>query len=304
MSLRAICDLYFVQNPRKVSVPTLKRDQISASNLCRLLPEDLRPDEIDEPAAIHYRNTREAEGARPRTILGELSFLKMVLQFGMSWRRVTGMTMIGLVSVPDVGEWDSPGVALSVDEFREALHVVSPLDRRRFIFAVTTMIRRTPLFGLRGDWIDLESNWLSIPREFMKKGRARHRSALHIPLSRWAADQIRDLQPSADGFLWPNVKTGKPLTWIDHIFSKVSSRIGVDFSCHDLRTTGATWLAEAHVDELVISILLGHRSQFDSARGTHHFHSRNVTRGYTKVFTEALREAVDVFDQIRSRIER
>jgi integrase len=303
MSLGAICELYFAQNPRKVSATTIARDQVSAKNLCRLLSGGLRPDEIDEPAAIHYRNTREAEGARPRTILGELSFLKMVLQFGMSWRRVTGMRMISFVSVPDVGEWDSPGVALSLDEFREVLRVISPMNRRRFIFAVTTMIRRTPLFGLQGDWIDLESNWLSIPREFMKKGRARHRSALHIPLSKWAVDQVRDLQPNTAGYLWPNPKTERPLTWIDHIFSEASRRIGVDFSCHDLRTTGATWLAEAHVDELVISILLGHRAQFDSARGTHHFHGRNVTRGYTKVFTDALREAVDVFDQIRRRVE-
>ena len=94
------------------------------------------------------------------------------------------------------------------------------------------------------------------------------------------------------------------MTWIDHIFSEASKKIGVDFSCHDLRTTGATWLAEAHVDELVISILLGHRSQFDSSRGTHHFGGRNVTRGYTKVFVEALREAVAVLDDIRPRVER
>ncbi|MCU1230434.1 MAG: phage integrase family protein, partial [Acidobacteria bacterium] len=239
-----------------------------------------------------------------RTILNEMSFLKMVLQFGLSWRRLTGMTTIAFLNVPDVGEWDLPGVALSVDEFREALTAVSPVNRRRFIFGVTTMIRRTPLLALRDPWIDRETCWLSVPRDFMKKGRSRYRSPLNVPLSRWALDQVRDLEPNPDGYLWPNSKTGKPITWIDHIFERASERTGVEFSCHDLRTTGASWLAEAHVDELVISILLGHRSQFDPLRGAHHFHAANVTRGYTKVFNEALREAVEVFDRIRQSVER
>jgi integrase len=304
MSLAELCELYFQHNPRKVSPATIERDRISARNVCRLIPSSLRPDEIDEPAVIHYRNLREAEGARPRTILNEMSFLRMVLQFGMSWRRVTGMTTVSFLTVPDVGEWDHPGVALSIDEFREALAAVSPVNRRRFIFGVTTMLRRTPLLQLNDEWIDRDAVWLSVPREFMKKGRSKHRSALHVPLSRWAFDQVQDLTPTREGYLWPNGKTGKPMTWVDHIFTDASQKIGIEFSCHDLRTTGATWLADAHVDELVISILLGHRSQFDASRGTHHFHGRNVTRGYTKVFAEALREAVAVFDDIRIRVER
>lgn len=302
MPLAEVCNLYFQHNPRKVSAATLARDRINANNICRLMPTELRPDEIDEPAVIHYRNSRESEEARPRTILNEMSFLRMVLQFGMSWRRVTGMQTVAFLHVPDVGEWDHPGVALSIEEFREVVKILSPINRRRFIFGVTTMLRRTPLLGLRDEWLDREASWLTVPREFMKKGRSKHRSPLHVPMSRWALDQVRDLS-AADGYLWPNPNTGQPMTWIDHIFKDASRRIGIDFSCHDLRTTGATWLADAHVDELVIAILLGHRSQFDASRGTHHFQGRNVTRGYTKVFAEALREAVAVFDDIRLRVE-
>ncbi|HYH10575.1 MAG TPA: hypothetical protein VEK11_26255 [Thermoanaerobaculia bacterium] len=44
---------------------------------------------------------------------------------------------------------------------------------------------------------------------------------------------------------------------MDRIFTEAAKKIGADFSCHDLHTTGATRLADAHVDELVISILLG-----------------------------------------------
>src|SRR4029079_10133014 len=118
------------------------------------------------------------------------------------------------------------------------------------------------LLALRHCWIDSDAQWLSVPREFMKKGRSRHRSPLHVPLSRWALEQVYDCVPSEEeDYVWPNERTGKPMTWVDHIFRDVSKKVGLEFSCHDLRTTGATWLADAHVDELIIAILLGHRSQ-------------------------------------------
>lgn len=166
------------------------------------------------------------------------------------------------------------------------------------------MIRRAPLLALRQSCIDRANSWLTIPRELMKKGRAKHRSALNVPLSPWARDQVAGAPDAGDAYVWPNTATGKPIRWIDHIFARASARIGVEFSCHDLRTTGASWLADAHVDELMISILLGDRSHFDAGRGAHHFHAGNVTRGYTKVFTEALRGAVNAFDDIRHRVTR
>ncbi|MCU1229276.1 MAG: hypothetical protein JWO97_2160, partial [Acidobacteria bacterium] len=50
LPLREVCDLYFSHNPRKVAPATIARDRINANNLCRLIPSDLRPDELDEPA--------------------------------------------------------------------------------------------------------------------------------------------------------------------------------------------------------------------------------------------------------------
>jgi len=37
MTLREICDLYFRENPRKVSDATLSRDRVNAANVCRLI---------------------------------------------------------------------------------------------------------------------------------------------------------------------------------------------------------------------------------------------------------------------------
>lgn len=302
MSLAGVCELYFDQNPRKVSEATIERDRINARNLNRLITQLLSPDAIDEPTAVRYRNAREKEGARPRTILGELSFLRMVLKFGHAWQRETGMMGVRLASIPDVGAWESPGVALSVDEFAALLSVAGERECGILVTGVTTMLRRKPLLGLCGEWIDRGRRWLSVPAEVQKKGHARRRYGLEAPLSAWTVDCL----PAEEiGLLWPSPATGKALTGPSRILMALRIRSGVrEFSLHDLRTTGATWLREAGVDELVIAILLGHRSTFDAERGTFSPEGRNVTQGYTKVLEPRLREAVAVFDEVRKTIAR
>jgi integrase len=304
LSLPQLCELYFSKNPRSVSAATIERDCITAVNLCALLPAHVRPDEIGEPEAVDYRNARQSDGARPRTILNELSFLRSLLRFGYKWKKVTGMQGVQLDTVPDVGEWESDGVALTKDEFKAVLRVLSETNRRRMIFGVTTMLRRTPLLAMKKAWIDRGKAWLSVPAEMMKKGRSRRRTGLEVPLSSWALEQTKDVDGNAHGYLWPARMTGTPLTRVRDIFADCVAASGVrEFSCHDLRTTGATWLRDEGVDELVIAILLGHRSTYDRASGSFHAPGGNVTRLYTRVYESAMREAVAVFDRIREEID-
>jgi integrase len=302
--LPELCELYFSKNPRMVSAATIERDCISAMNLCTLMPGHLLPDEIDEPAAVDFRNARLlVDGARPRSVLNELSFLKTLLKFGFEWQRLTGMRGVRLLKVPDVGPWESDGVALTKAEFRAVLGVLSETNRRRMIFGVTTMLRRTPLLALKQSWIDPERGWLSVPAEMMKKGRSRRRTPLEVPIAAWALEQTLDLDANEHGYLWPSA-TGKPLTRVHDIFANCAEDAGVrPFSCHDLRTTGATWLRDEGVDELIIAILLGHKSTFDHASGSFHAPGGNVTRLYTRVYESAMREAVGVFDRIRLEID-
>jgi hypothetical protein len=236
--------------------------------------------------------------------LNELVFLLGVLKKGVEWESITGMTRLRLHKVPDVGDWDSDGVALTREESKKVLAVVSPVDRRRMIVGVATMLRRTPLFGFKKEWVDFASAWLHVPAEVMKKGRAKRRYALHVPIAQWALDQIRDVEPNEHGYVWPSRQTGGVLTRVHDLFVAAVDASGVrPFSCHDLRTTGATWLRDAGVDELVIALLLGHRSTFDPVAGSFHAPSTNVTRSYTRVYETALREAVAVFDAIRNEID-
>ena len=302
MSLAQICELYFAMNPRKVGAATIERDKISARNVCRLVSPLVSPDAINEPVAVRYRNTREREGARPRTILNELSFLRMVLTFGHAWQSDTGMRAMKLASVPDVGSWDSPGVALSVDEVGSLLEVADERDRSLIAVGVTTMLRRLPLLGLRSEWVDRGKRWLSVPPEWQKKGHAKRRYGLEVPVSAWTVDALPAVE---NGLLWPSPATGKPLTSPTRILMSLAHRARVrDFSMHDLRTTGATWLRTAKVDELTVSILLGQRCSIDAQSGTFSPEGRNVTRGYTKVIESTLRDAVAMFDEVRKQIAR
>jgi len=304
LTLDGLIETYFELNPRKVSAETIARDRISARNLVRIIGKKTLPEKIDEPIALRYRKKREDEGARPRTILNELVFLFGILKKGVEWESITGMTRLRLHKVPDVGDWESDGVALTRAEFKKVLAAVSPMDRRRMIVGVATMLRRTPLFGFKNEWVDFESAWLHVPPEVMKKGRAKRRYALHVPISQWALDQIRDVTTNEQGLVWPSRQTGGVLTRVHDLFADAVEASGVrPFSCHDLRTTGATWLREAGIDELVIALLLGHRSTFDPVAGSFHAPSTNVTRSYTRVYETALREAVAVFDTIRMEID-
>jgi len=304
LTLDGLIETYFELNPRKVSAETIERDRISARNLVRIIGKKTLPEKIDEPIALRYRKTREDEGARPRTILNELVFLLGILKKGVEWESITGMTRLRLHKVPDVGDWESDGVALTRAEFKKVLAAVSPMDRRRMIVGVATMLRRTPLFGFKKEWVDFDTAWLYVPAEVMKKGRAKRRYPLHVPIAQWALEQVRDLEPNEEGYVWPSQQTGGVLTRVHDIFVDAVETSGVrPFSCHDLRTTGATWLRDAGVDELVIALLLGHRSTFDPVAGSFHAPSTNVTRSYTRVYETALREAVAVFDAIRAEID-
>ena len=300
MHLRQVCDLYFEQNPRKVSAATIARDRVNAENVCRLVGELTLPDQIDEPVAVRYRNAREKEGGAPRTILDELFFLKKVLRFALRWERETGMTALRLYELPGVANWTPDAVALTRDEFAALLAAAGERERRLLITGVTTMLRRRPLLAQRHGWLDLERRWLSVPADWMKKGRAKHRYPLEVPLAQWTADTLADAKPTRDGYYWTYARTGEPLRnpirVLEPLYRKAKVRA---FSLHDLRTTGATWLREAKVDELAIAILLGHQASFDAGSDTFHPRGGSVTRSYTKLFEPTLRQALEVFEAIR-----
>lgn len=307
MSLEEIYALMKARNPEGVSQATWDRNDIHFRNLKRLPTRtplgSLRPDLIDREIASQYRDERRVEDAKGRTIQGELALLKQLLRFGFEDAAPkTGMTAVRFTKLPKIDLDDEESmVALSVDQFfavleatRQVMRQGADVTRRRLIFGVTTMLRKTPLMGLRSEWIDLEDAWLVVPKEYMK-GKGGKKRALSVPLCGWAVEQLP--HPMAkSGYIWPNTRTGEPTGNLTHTLQKLADAARVpEFSLHDLRATGSTWLANEGVPERIRQYLMGHAD------------GGPVISRYTKITADTekqIRDAVAVFDDIRSKHDK
>jgi integrase len=303
MTLQQVFDLMRLVNPDDVTEPTWKRNEIHIRNLKRLPSDEplgsVAPEMIDGRLASSYRNER-VETAAGRTVGGELTFLIRLLRFGYEEAASkTGMTAIRLTTPPKIRFDEQAMVALTVDQFFRVLEATAKLPRcgditrRRLIFGVTTLLRKTPLMGLCAEWLDLDDPWLDVPAS-AQKGRRGEKRPLSVPLCGWAVEQLPRHLPRI-GLIWPNPDTQKPTGNVTHTLQKLAREARVpEFSLHDLRATGNTWLANEGVDERIREYLMGHAG------------GGAVIDRYTKITAETqkqIREAVAVFDQIRGAVE-
>jgi integrase len=304
MSLRQIFDLMKSINPDAVTAATWARNDIHIRNLERLPEQEplglAIPDQIDGRLAAMYRNERLKEDAAPRTVAGELTFLIRLLRFGYEEASsATGMTAMRLTKLPKIAIKEESMVALTVEQFFEVLEATKKMrqrrdvTRRRLIFGVTSLLRKTPLMGLRAEWIHLDDSWLEVPAS-AQKGRSGEKRPLSVPLAGWAVEQLPHPLPTS-GCIWANHRSGQPTGNVTHTLNKLADVAGVPrFSLHDLRATGNTWLANAGVDERLRQYLMGH-----NAGGP------TISR-YTKITSDSitlLRAAVAIFDEIREANE-
>ena len=103
--------------------------------------------------------------------------------------------------------------------------------------------------------------------EMTKSGRTRFINANGIVL-----EELRKLKKGApaDGYVFVNKKTGKPLTDISTAFKTACKRSGIrNLRFHDLRHTFASRLVANGVDLITVKELLGHSTVKTTERYTH-----------------------------------
>lgn len=134
----------------------------------------------------------------PRTVHGELVFAVKLLGFGFDRAIETGMTSLPVRKAPDVVDrCRTRGRALTMEEFWRAYDAAGTLPRaadryqRMLVLGLTTMLRDDPLLNLSYEWMDLTERTVTIPPQFVKKGRGRVRKELTLPLCAWSVDVIR-----------------------------------------------------------------------------------------------------------------
>jgi integrase len=292
MTLAELFALYKERNPNLVTATSMERSENMAARIIEKFG-DVPPDAIDIGAATEYRNRRIEEGRRNRSVWNELSFLKQLLTFGYENANDTGMTRLQLLRLPRLPKQESRGIALTKEEFFRIVKV-GQLERdggrivRIVTFGVLTMLRRRVLLGLRWEWIDLQNRWLTVPQSYMK-GKAGMKRALSVPLCDWAMDLLGT--PRKNGYVWPNVATNAPIGNVFYSLERLATAAETrQFSLHDLRRTGTSFLANAGVDRIIRKILLGHATD------------NEVTDLYTFIDPEKLRETVELFDVMRREL--
>jgi integrase len=125
-----------------------------------------------------------------------------------------------------------------------------------FEIALHTGMRPSEQYGLVWSRVDLDRNFVSLPKT--KTGKPRHIRLNAVAVAAFKVLQQRSL--NGEGQVFVNIQ-GQHLLGYKHWFDPAIEESGVrDFTWYCLRHTFASRLAMAGVDLLTISELMGHRT--------------------------------------------
>jgi len=125
-----------------------------------------------------------------------------------------------------------------------------------FEIALHTGMRPSEQYGLAWAKVDLDRNFVSLPKT--KTGKPRHIRLNAVAVAAFKVLRQRSL--TGEGRVFVNIQ-GQPLLGYKHWFDPAVEEAGLrDFTWYCLRHTFASRLAMAGVDLLTISELMGHRT--------------------------------------------
>jgi integrase len=133
------------------------------------------------------------------------------------------------------------------------------------IVALNTGMRLGEILGMK--WCQVDLRRLQIRVERTKSGSIRH-----IPINEKLSSILGALKAKVGvgEFVFPNDKTGRPLTTVKRGFMTACRKAGIkDLRFHDLRHTFASRLVEGGADLITVKELLGHSSVKITERYTH-----------------------------------
>jgi integrase len=196
--------------------------------------EGLRPLKSDRSGRVRYLD--EAEERRFREALGERDFrLRQARERFNKWRAARGRSPL----------------PLRTDKYVDHLHPLA-------LVALNTGLRRSELFHLKWEDVDLTAKWLTVKGATAKSGQTRR-----IPLNAEALDVLQGwhtqtADPGVHTLVFPGAH-GRRLTRIDTAW-KGLRKLGevLNFRFHDLRHHFASRLVQSGVDLNTVRELLGH----------------------------------------------
>lgn len=146
---------------------------------------------------------------------------------------------------------------------------------------ILTGARKNEVLASTWDQFDLERNVWTKPSAHTKQKRTEH-----VPLSEIMLDLVRVWKArrgEASPYLFPNRRTGLPLTDIKKFWSNVCEEAGLSkVRLHDLRHTYASHLVSSGLSLAIVGRLLGHTQA-------------QTTQRYAHLADDPLREATERF---------
>jgi integrase len=154
---------------------------------------------------------------------------------------------------------------LSNDEEARLMAVSSPGLRSVLVVALNTGMRYGEILNLTWGQIDFNSMQLTVEKTKSGKPRA-------IPFNAALQAELTALKRrnGRSPYVFPNPKTGEPVTTIKTAFHTACRRAGISgLRFHDLRHTFASRLVENGADIEIVRFLLGHSSLEMTQRYVH-----------------------------------
>lgn len=220
---------------------------------CHLLPYlgHLRLDACTTAVVDAYREARYRDGAKARTINGELTVLSQMLHTARDWEV---LVTAKAPSIRLVRTEEAPQRILSEAEEARLLLAAPPRLRPLIVFGLHTGLRKQELTTLTWQHIDWERLQVEVT-----SGRAKNRKSRRIPLSQTARDILRDLIHPAIATI-PSAPIFGYREWTMS-FHRTRIRAGLrEVTPHTLRRTFATRALERGVDIKTVQRWLGHSS--------------------------------------------
>lgn len=180
--------------------------------------------------------TERLELVSQSTVKREINDLKAFLNQAIEQEKLQSVPIfMKLGSSPVLARW------LTIQEEGRLLDVVENRVKQALIIALDTSVRKSELFGLKWEYINLEKRFLILPKT--KNSHSRH-----LKLTRRVIDVLNGMDPKKSGFVFVHDKgrhKGKRNLELRRVFHTLLNEFGIEnFRFHDLRHTFASRLVQ------------------------------------------------------------
>jgi integrase len=197
-----------------------------------------------------------AQELKPATVNRHMALLKSIFNKAIVWGKAQHNPVKGIKQFAEAHR-----IRFLTEQEEEDLKSVFPSEHWPWVeVALHTGMRRNEQFGLRWEYVNLQTRFISIPMPMSKSGKTRH-----VPLNDRVVEILQGLPSRLKSpwvFTCSNGETPMDSrNFVQRIFLPAVRKAKIeDFRWHDLRHTFASRLVMAREDIRTVQELMGHKT--------------------------------------------